>query len=293
MQSFTNSDLQQIFLISSQSKSHNITNQSNELWKYSFTNKIQPQYSFDLTQILYQFAHNVTIHNREVSDTNANPLLLNPPGFDIVIPLNGTYMYCPVNVAWFFYSTTLNIMVIVFTGTYNYILSVADVNYFQISPKTLNNYVEGMMVHGGFGTLYESIRSELFILIAKYYNSSSQVFITGLSLGGATSSICALDLINKNISGEINKNITNICHYSFASPRVFNDIGARKYNQTVINSYRILNGSDIIPNVPMPIMPVSSTETQLFTHIGELKYFDENLGNYYDNHITAYSKQYI
>lgn len=285
MQSFTNADLQNIFVVRSPLTSLN-------LWKYSCskTHNLEANnatYDDHVASILYEFASKVTTYNHQISERNPSPISLNVTNFDVVIPLNTTYLYCNVNVAWIFYSTLLNIMVLSFTGTYNYVLSMADVNYIQM---TINNYDDGMMVHGGFGTLYQSIQSDLITSLNKYCTGTTKIFITGFSLGGATSSICAYDLYNRTL--ESNIKLENIYHYTFGSPRVFNDIGARKYSSLVKNSYRILNGSDIIPNVPMPIMPIALDTTQTFTHIGELKYFDLNLGNYYDNHTLAYSQTF-
>lgn len=258
-------------------------------WQYPILNILSHEYSYEYAQSLLQFSYLVLLHNRDVDNNVPNPVTLDPPNFDVVIPINILNL---CNVAWFFYSTSLNIIVIVFTGTYNDELVTADITYFQRDPSSLNNYTPGMKIHGGFYTLYESIQSILLQTVTKYTNSSTQIIVTGLSLGGAMSTICTLDLYNRILPSNII--ISNLIHYSFASPRVFNNIGSEVYNKLHISTYRIQNGSDIITDVPLPLMVVSLDPilVQDFTHVNTVKYFDMNLSSYYDNHITAYLNYY-
>lgn len=198
----------------------------------------------------------------------------------------------------------------------------------------MGNYIPGVKVHGGFWNFYLSIYDRLTSLLQKYVNNETQVILTGLSLGGAISTIGAIDLYQKKLSpSSISKEakllpklsdysiINNIIHYSFASPRAFDIIGTQHYNSLKLTSYRIYNGSDIIPVVPLPIMPNnplsvfrgqatslsfqnsnSDTLTEksingelnyyYFMHVENLIYFDINMGDYYGNHILAYLNEY-
>lgn len=260
-------------------------------WQYPITGKIHFDYSKSAAQSLLEFSYRVAVHNREVNDGIKNPLALNPPGFDVVVPIDTTYMFMSVNVMWFFYSSSLNIVVLSATATYNNLLGMVDLNYPQVVPN-ITNTVPGMKIHGGFTSLYQDVQAKLLVLLNKYVNQDTQVLLTGLSLGGAVSSITALDLFQHRLDNGVV--IENLVHYSFASPRLFNTIGAKAYNELGLDSYQIHNGSDIIPVVPLPIMPMSpiSSETQDFMHVGKLIYFDRNLDTYYDNHITAYLNEY-
>ena len=183
----------------------------------------------------------------------------------------------------------MNIAILVFTGTYCNILFLVDLEYTQNIPIGINNYSNGMKLHGGFLSFYKKIQSKLLSLLEIYINNSTQVIITGISLGGATSTLAALDLHKRKLDNGII--INNIIHYSFASPRIFNTIGAKYYDSLNIPSYRIQNDTDIITNVPFAVM-INSVGTEDFTHIGSLKFFNNNLGNYYDNHILAYLLHY-
>jgi hypothetical protein len=250
-----------------------------------------------------EFSYRVSVHNRETNDGNKDPLRLDPPEFDVVIPLNTTFLLTTVNILWVFYSSSMNIAVITATSTYSNILFLADANYFQVDPTILTNYKPNMKVHGGFWNLYTGIRSDLIALLEKYVNNDTQIILTGLSLGGAMSTIMALDLYQYKLSTGII--ITDIVHYSFASPRAFNTSGVNYYNELQISSYRICNGSDIITISPLPLMPKypfgKSTNgddskqminNEDFTHVNGMIYFDKNLLDYYDNHILAYLIEY-
>lgn len=260
-------------------------------WQYPIINRLPTIYSRSVAQSLLELSYRVSVHNREVNIGIRDPLKLDPPGFDVVIPIDCTYMFIDVNVLWFFYSKSLNMVVIVGTATYNTLLSIVDLSYFQVVPN-ITNYVPGMKVHGGFWELYARVQPALLTLLQKYIDADTQVVLTGLSLGGAITIIAAIDLYQRKLNSGVV--IANPLHYSFASPRLFNTVGAKAYNKLKLASYQSHNGSDIIPVIPLPIMPISviSSQTEDFMHVENLNYFDDNLGTYYDNHITAYLNEY-
>lgn len=283
MDTITTDVLKQTFLIHNQQLSPKIQYQ----WQYPISSQVVNTYSRDVARSMLEFSYMVSVYNRLFGLRKDNSFQLNPPNFDIVIPLNILRM---CNIAWFFYSTSLNIAVIVFTATYNDELLLVDLDYLQRDPTIIGNYTSGMKIHGGFWSFYGTIRPTILETVNKYINDKTQVLITGLSLGGATSTICTLDLYNRTLSN--GNKISNLIHYSFASPRLFNLTGSQHYDYLKIPSYRIENGSDIITKVPLPIM-ISNTNpltTESFLHVSTLKYFDMNLGDYYDNHILAYLK---
>lgn len=242
-------------------------------WKYNIESSFIKDYSFYYAQCLFEFAFKITKHNGN------NNSKLDPKNFDIKHKSDTTYFSIPINVCWLFYSSKLNIMVISFTGTYNKTLSLLDAEYSQCDPNDLNNYKQGMKVHSGFYKLYSYIRQDLLKLVEKYYNNKTQILISGYSLGGATSTLCCLDLYGKNI-----------IHYTYGSPRVFNTIGADHFLSLNISSYRCFNISDIVTMVPMPIMGIF--ETCDYKHIGKCIIFDYNLGTNYNNHVDCYVKHY-
>ena len=265
-----------------------LQNATNLQWKYPITSRLTTQYNTSNAQSLFMFAYLVMAHNRHAGSNN--PVVMDPQGFNVIIPLNCTYMYNNINVAWFFYSSNLNMALVSFTGTYNNILALADVEYRQVVPKQLYNYQEGMLAHGGFYDLYARVQEPLIKTLNQYVNKGTQVVVTGMSLGAATSTLCALDLHGRELPNGVI--ISNPIHYNFAGPRVLNTFGATVYQKIGLDSFRIINLSDIVPTVPAPIMLTYTGSFEEFKHVGQLQYFDENLNDYYENHITAYVDYY-
>jgi hypothetical protein len=255
-------------------------------WIYPLMSHIDTEYHHVDGQRMFEFAYRVSIHNREVNDKVDYPLPLSPPSFDIKVPLNTTVLRIDANVAWFFYSASLNLIVITFTGTYNRVMTYADIDYNQAGTTILHNHQTGIYAHGGFLGLYQGIQPMLLTLLDKYVMSTTQVLITGFSLGGATSTLAALDLYRRPLSNGII--IENLRHFSFASPRVLNTIGSSHFDTLGIVSHRVSNDSDLVVAVPGPVMPV----TQDFTHIGQIILFNTNLKTLYDNHVTAYVQHF-
>lgn len=257
-------------------------NYKEQQWKHTLTNNNYSDY--ELSQILFEFSHNVSICNQ-------NTLELNPPEFDIIIPIDTTSFFEKVNALWFCYSTKLNIMILCFTSTYTNSLFLVDINYLHQDSKIVNNLCNGFKIHGGFLAFYLSFRDKMLEIINKYYNKNTKLYISGFSLGGAISTLAALDLYKYKINDYV---IDNFTHNSFASPRIFNIIGANHFDSLNISSQRIYNDSDIVPSLPFPIMisSIKSLVIQDFMHIGKSISFNDNMGNYYDNHILSYLKYF-
>lgn len=169
------------------------------------------------------------------------------------------------------FSTEDNSKVIIsFTGTMFPDEIMNDLNIRQTEANELNNYVRGALVHQGFYNVYLAIRSELWRKIQSM--PIKELYITGHSLGGALSTLCAFDFAQYNP-----------VHYSFASPRVGNVAFADQYNAIVPHGIRVYNIDDSITQVPPPIIL-----GLVYKHVNNGVAFDVNLGNARDNHIQAY-----
>jgi len=284
MENFTNGIKEAIDNIVSHAFSYKEGGEINP-WQYPILSMFDKCYSYENAQKLLVFSDTVTRHNIEVEHGNPNPIPVNPPLFNVIQDINARVGETIVNVLYLFYSKKLNIIVICFTGTYNPQLWLVDFDYPQIVPTGINNYIEGMKVHGGFWKLYSRVNTQIYDFLEKYVNENTQVLITGISLGGGMSSLCVYDLYKRIIN---KRPLENIIHYSFASPRVFNTIGSNYYDYLHMYSYRIMNGSDIVPMLPFPIMPIDED----FTHVNSQIYFNINLGSYADNHTTSYRIKY-
>ena len=166
--------------------------------------------------------------------------------------------------------------IISFSGTKLLTEWVSDFQFSQEHSTKLNNYVTGMMVHKGFYEIYLSIREQILTWFKT--NNPSQVFVTGHSLGGALSTICALDILTivENIGGTLTQ-------YSFGSPRVGNIIFAGVFNQLIKSSFRVSNVDDGIVSIPP-----SKWLGYIYQHVGQYVPFNKNLGNSVRNHVITY-----
>lgn len=256
----------------------------NKSLKYYISDQLTKEYDHENAQKLFELARKVSICNFE-----NKPLVI--PKFDIVVPINTEIYFTKVNVLWLCYSTKFNIILLIFTGTYNEMLYLVDLNYKQINPDIIHNKCENMKIHGGFLSLYEKVQNEILDKISTYLTSTTQIIVAGFSLGGAMSTIAVLDLYKRVINYT---EIAEIVHYSFASPRLFNTVGAKYYDSLNLDSHRIKNDSDIIASLPFPVMisSMDSLSFEDFTHVKLAVNFNINLSNYYDNHILAYMQYY-
>lgn len=215
-----------------------------------------------------------------------------PPAWLTAHPL--TYNTCPSELmdknkhntaagsgilGYLFYQAECRRAFVVFSGTANGCMSMIDMDYVQVPYSGLTNYQPDVVGHRGFYLAYLSIRTQLLELLHTYQKEGKldQLVICGHSLGGGMSTVAAFDLAG-----------LSPIHYSFAGPRVFNTTGSQVYNKILPYSTRVTNDSDIVPTMPMSVMPNGNS----FNHTGKLKHFLHNMGNYSDNHSLAYLLHY-
>ena len=182
----------------------------------------------------------------------------------------GTY----VKNTLFFYSNSLNMMVISFAGSKNIEDWITDLDYSSRKPTFTSN--ERVKAHSGYLSMYEGVRDNIKQIIDDTCDEKTLVVITGHSLGAGLATICFYDFVENNI-------VKNRLLYVFASPRIGNPEFAEKITATN-NSYRITNMEDVITSVPLPVM-----WDNLYAHIGKMIPFSINLGNVSRNHGDAYS----
>lgn len=96
-------------------------------------------------------------------------------------------------------------------------------------------------VHYGFIWAYKSVRES--VLKAARETDHQRIICTGHSLGAALATLCALDLQYNLPEKEI------VC-YTYGSPKVGNADFVASYNRRVPNTFRFVNRSDTVPNLP-------------------------------------------
>lgn len=120
---------------------------------------------------------------------------------------------------------------------------------------------KAVKVHYGFIEGYSSVREAMF-KVAKE-SPLKKILCTGHSLGGALATLCAADikyhLPDKDVS----------C-YTFGSPKVGNSDFVKFYNKLVPQTYRFVNGVDIVPNLP-PDIPLLVD----YEHVGQLHHIGD------------------
>ena len=122
-----------------------------------------------------------------------------------------------------------------------------DLSYGMTEPTWLQG--KKILIHEGILTAFNSVREKLKISIDQLLKNSGHevktIEICGHSLGGALASIavlqCRLWFPNKEIS---------IKCVTIGSPRVGNKNFVDEFTKSVTKSWRIVNGSDPVPNVP-------------------------------------------
>ncbi|MCB0176868.1 MAG: lipase family protein [Anaerolineae bacterium] len=109
---------------------------------------------------------------------------------------------------------------------------------------------KSMTVHSGFMNAYKSVRDAVQNAVKS--TPHKQVAFVGHSLGGAIATLAALDTAY-NVPGK------SISCYTYGSPKVGNDSFVKNYNRLVPNTYRCINGHDMVPSAPPGV----------FGHVGQ------------------------
>ena len=195
---------------------------------------------------------------------NVDPLPL-PPTFTKQLPL---YRNETVFGHIFWNDTSV---CLVFSGTMNLPEWKVDFDYSLVPAKGLNNYEPGVECHQGFYNLYMELRPIIINWVNNHQNIK-EYFITGHSLGGALSTICAYDFANYDP-----------IHYSFAAPRSGNREYAKIFNKINPQSLRINNTEDSVPQ-----LPPATWRKNTFEHTNNSIPFTKSLGSLAKDHVEAY-----
>jgi len=126
-------------------------------------------------------------------------------------------------------------------------------------------------VHGGFIWAYESVRDAVQHQIRE--NKLNKVVLTGHSLGAALATLASFDFKVAEPDKEVH------C-YTFGSPKVGNRKFVDAYNRRVPDTFRFVNGSDLIPRLP----PMGYDHVGLLHLLGEL-IEDEKVLAKVENHL--------
>lgn len=138
--------------------------------------------------------------------------------------------------------------------------SVEDwVENLELAQEHYNLVANYGKVHRGFYSLYYSMHAAILTELTRS-NLPQQLYVTGHSLGSALSTLAVPHLLS---IPEFQANKIALKHYNFASPHVGNSAFASAYNQNGVLTYRIVNTSDLVPDIPL-----SAVGRLLYQHVG-------------------------
>lgn len=129
-------------------------------------------------------------------------------------------------------------------------------------------------VHAGFLKLYTSLRDQALQALDGL-KPGGDLWVCGHSLGSALSSLAVLDLQTQWPDQPLQ-------HYNFASPRVVDPSFAAYYNGLNIPTYRVVNDSDLVPEVPPGV-----TNTWVYQHLGQAVTFTASYNSFAGDHSMA------
>lgn len=125
-------------------------------------------------------------------------------------------------------------------------------------------YDRKISAHKGFEKAYASVSNDILRAVWKSMSLGyKNVYVTGYSLGGALSTICALDL----------SSMFRLTHISAGSPRVGDGRFAKLYNELVKRNVRLVHRADCYTTVPLKELGFFGRN---FVHVGNLVHFDKD-----------------
>ena len=149
-----------------------------------------------------------------------------------------------------------------FRGSNTFESFLIDLQSAVLTPyKNVTGASVGLGFYKEWVALIPQVMPEVKKLSQQY--PSYSVWVTGHSLGGALATLCALDL-----QTELQINATV---YTYGSPRVGNVAFAQYYDSLVPNTFRIVNGQDIIPHLPLKTMNFYHVATEVWENPSECK----------------------
>jgi hypothetical protein len=117
--------------------------------------------------------------------------------------------------------------------------------------------IPGMKVERGFNEVFNGLdRSGLMDMFSELASSGARLIVSGHSLGSALATLTVPLARAAGISG------ANILHYNQASPKVGNLAFADYYNSLGVQTFRLVNTYDKVPDLPPGLyVPVGAAAT--------------------------------
>ena len=181
-------------------------------------------------------------------------------------------------------SHILKAIVVTFRGSKN--LNQVLVQFVQVLFAPKEQFFDGEVqsyFKSGFEELwYPAMATKVISLVSEH--PSYQIWVTGHSLGGAMASLASTWLAYYNIAPR-----KQIILYTFGMPRVGDYEYALQHDRLVNNSWRVVNGDDLVPHFPTL---ASITVLNGPYHHGVEAFYSEAATSVYSPHKECHGKPY-
>ena len=173
-----------------------------------------------------------------------------------------------------------------FRGTLEKVDIIQDFLYNETNVIAPFSHDREILIHQGFSNIYTSVKNTIFNAISKY--KPKNIIITGHSLGSGVATVASYDIAKQYPN-------TKVVVYAFASPRVGNIKFAEAVNLATYSFYRIVNIADIIPTLPLSVMPNKNdySNPYIYYHCGKEISFDQNWKSLENNHMIYNYRHFI
>lgn len=157
---------------------------------------------------------------------------------------------------------------------------VSDIDADQAKYDLVSGYGK---VHDGFLKLYKTMSAAILQALT-LPPDPKRLFITGHSLGSGLATLAVPHIITHS---PYTPQKLPIVHYNLASPRVGNPTFASTYNANHVPTYRIVNTSDAVPDLPASVFG-----HLVYQHVGTPVDYTAQYGSLAGNHSASSSYRY-
>jgi len=170
-------------------------------------------------------------------------------------------------------------IVVAFRGSHDIRNYIIDLESIVLTPY---KNMTGIEVGDGFYKEWNDLLPQVVPVVQDLVNENPtyDVWVTGHSLGAAVSILCAVELAEQKIA--------NISVYNYGLPRVGNQAFSEYYNSLVPQTYRVVNGHDIVPHIPFESMGFYQVPTEVWENPAECEYFKQNFRYFINNHSKTF-----
>jgi len=165
-------------------------------------------------------------------------------------------------------------LIVSFRGTYISIQNILADAWNIITKVSGPSKCGQMEVHEGFLIALDMIKEAIFDEIKfqtnRLRNQLTQIIFTGHSLGGAMTTLAALEYLKLQENKTVGFEIPKVSVITFGQPRVGTQAFSKCLQDNLFHNYRIVYGKDPIPSNP----------TKPYLHSGtEIRYSQENFNH--------------